>query len=88
MTVAIKELKKEIIERMDELPRQDIKELHDYVIFLEMKHYIPEIDPSQAYFWTKKWRKMEREAEEDIQKGRVSGPFSSTKELLKYLKKK
>ena len=29
------------------------------------------VDPSQAYFWTKEWQDGEREAEEDIRKGRV-----------------
>ena len=39
------------------------------------------IDPSQAYFWTKEWQKGEREADEDIQKGRVK-KFKSVKDLL------
>jgi hypothetical protein len=29
------------------------------------------IDRSQAYFWTKRWQEGERQAEEDIQAGRV-----------------
>lgn len=87
MASAVKELKREIVERIEELPKKDIKELYDYVIFLEMKNFIPQIDPSQAYFWTKKWQKMERGAEEDIKAGRVFGPFKSVKELLKHLKK-
>ncbi|MGB9613466.1 MAG: hypothetical protein ACPL4K_04735 [Candidatus Margulisiibacteriota bacterium] len=87
MTVAVKELKKEIIERLDELPKKDVKELYHYVIFLEMRNFIPQIDPSQAYFWTKKRQKIEREVEEDIKAGRVFGPFKSAKELLKHLKK-
>ena len=44
------------------------------------------IDPSQAYFWTKEWQEGEREAEEDIRKGRVKA-FKSVKELIKDLKK-
>jgi hypothetical protein len=29
------------------------------------------IDSSQAYFWTSKWQKAEKEASEDLQAGRV-----------------
>ena len=39
------------------------------------------IDPSQAYFWTKEWQAGEREADEDIRRGRVKG-FKSVKELM------
>ena len=42
------------------------------------------IDPSQAYFWTKEWQAGEREAEEDLRKGRVK-PFKSVKELMRDL---
>jgi len=87
MSVAIKEIKREIIEKLEELPRKDIKELYDYVVFLEMKYFIPRIDPAQVYFWTKKWQKMEREAEEDIKTSKVFGPFKSSRGLLKHLKK-
>lgn len=43
------------------------------------------VDASQAYFWTKEWQAGEREASEDIRKGRVKA-FKSTKELLKDLR--
>lgn len=87
MVSAVKIMKKEIIEKIGELPQKDIKELHDYVMFLEMKSFIPQIDPEQVYFWTRKWQKMEDEAESDIKKGKVIGPFKSAKDLLKSLKK-
>lgn len=29
------------------------------------------VDKSQAYFWTKRWQKGEKEAAEDIKAGRV-----------------
>jgi len=44
------------------------------------------VDPSQAFFWTKEWQAGEREAERDIQKGRVK-KFKSVKELMDDLKK-
>ena len=44
------------------------------------------IDPSQSWFWSKEWQEGEREAEEDIRKGRVSPVFKTAKEAAKYLK--
>jgi len=85
MNAALKLLKKELVEKIDELPQKDIKELFDYVVFLEMKPFIPQIDPSQAYFWTKKWQKMEREADADKKAGRIFGT-GKVKDLLKSLK--
>ena len=43
------------------------------------------IDPSQAYFWTKAWQAGEREADQDIRKGRIKA-FKSAKELLRDLR--
>jgi len=43
------------------------------------------VDSSQAYFWTKQWQEGEREAEEDIRKGRIKG-FKGVKELMKDLR--
>jgi bifunctional DNA-binding transcriptional regulator/antitoxin component of YhaV-PrlF toxin-antitoxin module len=42
------------------------------------------IDKSQAYFWTKRWQKGEKEAAEDIKAGRVK-TFKSVDELTKDL---
>ena len=44
------------------------------------------VDKSQAYFWTKKWQKGEKEAAEDIKAGRVK-TFDSVDELIKDLDK-
>jgi AbrB family looped-hinge helix DNA binding protein len=43
------------------------------------------LDPTQAWFWTKEWQEKERQAEEDIKAGRVSGPFKGVEELKKHL---
>lgn len=59
---------KELQKMLKSLPSDKLKEVLDFVQFLKTKEMI---DPSQAYFWTKKWQQMEKEAEEDIQKGRV-----------------
>jgi AbrB family looped-hinge helix DNA binding protein len=59
-------------------------EVKGSAIFISPKKLIPK---DQAWFWTKEWQEREREAEEDIRKGRVYGPFKNAKELLKFLKK-
>jgi antitoxin component of MazEF toxin-antitoxin module len=33
-------------------------------------------DPDQAWFWTEEWQRKEREADEDIAAGRVTGPMT------------
>jgi antitoxin MazE len=43
------------------------------------------IPRDQAWYWTKEWQEMEREADEDIAAGRVSGPFESAEDLLRHL---
>lgn len=55
------------------------------LIVLTPKKLIPK---DQEWFWTKEWQAKEREAEGDIRAGRVSGPFTSGKELVKSLKSK
>jgi len=47
---------------------------------------IKESDPDQLYFWTPRWQKMEREADEDIKKGRVK-KFDNVEELIADLKR-
>jgi antitoxin component of MazEF toxin-antitoxin module len=39
----------------------------------------------QAWFWTEEWQKGERESDEDIAAGRISGPFSNTDDLIRSL---
>jgi len=42
------------------------------------------IDPEQAWFWTERWQKMEREVQADIDGGRVKS-FNSMEDFIKYL---
>lgn len=42
------------------------------------------IPRDQAWFWTKEWQEKEREADEDLAAGRISGPFT-LEELRKHL---
>lgn len=54
-------------------------------IILQPKKLIPK---EQEWFWTKEWQKKEREANEDIKKGRVYGPFTNAKDLIRSLRSK
>jgi antitoxin MazE len=42
------------------------------------------IDRSQSWFWSKKWQEMEKEADEDIKRGRVQ-KAKGLKELFQKL---
>ena len=44
------------------------------------------VDASQAYFWTDEWQRGEREAQEDIRRGRVKR-FRTAKTLIADLKR-
>jgi len=45
------------------------------------------IDPKQSWFWSEEWQEKEMAAEEDIKKGRLSGPFSTAKKFMRDLKR-
>jgi AbrB family looped-hinge helix DNA binding protein len=45
------------------------------------------IDPSQGWYWTKEWQKMEADVDEEIEKDQLSAKFKSAEEGLKWLKK-
>jgi AbrB family looped-hinge helix DNA binding protein len=47
-----------------------------------------EIPRDQAWFWTKEWQAKERQADEDIAMGRVSGPFKTGEGLIRSLKRR
>ena len=45
------------------------------------------VHPDQEYFYTKEWQKDEAQADKDIEKGDVVGPFENIKDGLRALKK-
>ena len=45
------------------------------------------IDPSQGWYWTKEWQKMEARVDDEIKEGRVSPEFKTAEDGLKWLKK-
>ena len=51
-------------------------------------HESVRIQLDDAWFWTLEWQKKEAEADKDIQKGKVSGPFSDVRSLMRDLKTK
>lgn len=57
----------------------------DNVIVLIPKKLVAK---DQAWFWSKGWQEMEREADEAIAKGEVSRPFSKASDAVKALKRK
>ena len=57
-------------------------QLKDGVIYLIPQKLIPK---DQAWFWTKEWQEKEREADEAMALGELSGPFESADELVKHL---
>ena len=82
-TLAAIQDKKELLKEINGLPQDKVKEVLDYVYFLKMKG---SIDPSQAYFWTNRWQKMEMAADEDKKQGSIIGD-GSVKNLIENLKK-
>jgi AbrB family looped-hinge helix DNA binding protein len=56
-------------------------QVRDGEIVLKLKKLV---DKNQAYFWTKRWQEGEREADEDIEAGRVK-TWDSVDELIKDL---
>ena len=44
------------------------------------------VHPDQAYFFSKEWQEGEAQADEDIAKGEVVGPFENIRDGLKAIK--
>jgi hypothetical protein len=62
--------KEEIICEIEGMPDDQLKQIMDFVYFIKAKEVI---DPSQSYFWTKKWQKMEKSADRDKYLGNIIG---------------
>lgn len=80
---AIKEkLTEEIVEEIEGLSKEKLKEILGFVSYIKAKEAI---DPTQTYFWTKGWQKMEAEADNAKKIGKIIGN-GTAKGLLKELK--
>lgn len=75
-------LTEEIIEELEGLPKEKLKEVLGFVSYIKAKEAI---DPTQAYFWTKGWQKMEAEADKTKKAGKVIGN-GTAKGLIQELK--
>jgi antitoxin MazE len=58
-------------------------EVRGEALYLVPQRLIPR---DQAWFWTREWQEKEREADEAIAKGELSGPFESVEDLIRYLR--
>jgi AbrB family looped-hinge helix DNA binding protein len=46
------------------------------------------ISKDQIWFWTKEWQQKEKEVDEAIARGELSGPFKKSDELIRHLRKR
>lgn len=53
------------------------------LVIVERVQLIP---PDQAWFWSERWQRLEREVQQDIEKNRIH-QFDSTEETLSFLNK-
>jgi len=74
-------LQTQLMSEMKQLPNRALQETLDFMRFLRLRG---SIEPDQTYFWTKKWQAMEKAAERDKKRGRVTGD-GSVNGLLKAL---
>ena len=63
----------------------------DYVeVDVSEKHIVLKprklIDPSQGWYWTREWQKMESDVDMEVEKEQLSPKFESAEEGLKWLK--
>lgn len=80
---AVKEkLTEEILEELEGLPKEKLKEVLGFVSYIKAKEAI---DPTQAYFWTRGWQKMEADAEKDKRTRKIIGN-GTAKGLIRELK--
>jgi len=82
MGTALSRYKQEILQEISDLSSSKLKEVLNFVHFIKAKEAI---DPTQAYFWTKRWQEEEKEADKDKAAGRVVGD-GSAKDLMRALR--
>ena len=71
----------ELVEEFQELNTSQQREVLDFVHFLRVKEAI---DPTQAYFWSRQWQQLEREADRAKVRGKRLGD-GTVSGLLKAL---
>jgi len=83
MPVVKERITEEIIEELEGLPKEKLKEVLGFVSYLKAKEAI---DPTQAYFWTKGWQKMEAEADKAKKAGKVIGNGTAKRNMSMTLR--
>lgn len=71
--------KRELLSEIKNLPQNLVQDVLGFVCFIKARR---SIDPTQAYFWTRKWQEMEKEADQNIRDGKIN-KYSSVKEFLR-----
>ena len=76
---------KEVFEKL----RLEVGDFLEVEVIEEGLLLIPKklISKDQSWFWTKEWQEKEKEADEAIAKGGISGPFESAEELIQHLRR-
>jgi len=70
MSMSAYQYKEDLLSEIEGLPVEKLKQIIDFVCFIKARDAI---DPSQSYFWTKKWQKMENLADKDKAAGNIIG---------------
>ena len=70
MSMSAYQYKEDLLSEIEGLPVEKLKQIIDFVCFIKAQDAI---DPSQSYFWTKKWQKMENLADKDEAAGNIIG---------------
>lgn len=73
-------------------PRKLIKKEEELLVvprkeYEELCKIVKLISRDQAWFWTEEWQAKEREADQDIQRGRVSKPYTTKREFESVLQR-
>lgn len=83
MPDTVSHYKSEVLNEMEGLSVEKLREVLRFVCFIKVKEVI---DPPQSYYWTKEWQQMENEADRDKEAGNVIGD-GTLENLLDELKK-
>ena len=83
MKTLASQYKEDVLRELEGLPSEKIKEILDFVCFIKAREAI---DPTQAYFWTRKWQEMENEADKDKERDNIIGN-GSVENLIETLPK-
>ncbi len=70
--------KDEILKELSDISAEKAKQVLEFLCFIKHKEALDRIDPTQLYFFTPKWQRLEKEAEADLCAGRVSKTYSAS----------